>query len=407
MLAYGTYALKKPDEIEFVAVAEPNLERREQFRRLHHIPEEMCFSDWSELLDQPRIADAALICTQDTMHVEPSLKALEAGYHVMLEKPMAVEPELCIALGEQAQKYDRVFIICHVLRYTPFFKTIKGLLDDGRIGKLISIQHNENVGHLHQAHSYVRGNWRNSEQSSPMILAKSCHDMDIMLWLAGADCVKLSSFGSLTHFKEENAPEHAPARCMDGCPVQHECPYYAPAIYLTDNLSWPTNVISHDLTYEARVEALMNGLYGRCVYRCDNNVVDHQVVNMEFSNEVTAAFTMCAFTHEINRTLKLMGTKGEIRGNMNKNEIEVIDFSTGRKDRIELNDIHGSNGHGGGDEAIMREFVKLVSDDGDRAGLTTAHVSVQSHIMAFAAEKSRLEGSVIQLHEYMKELQGE
>ena len=198
---------------------------------------------------------------------------------------------------ETARKRGKVLSVCHVLRYTPFFSKIKELLDKGCIGRLISIQHNENVGYWHYAHSFVRGNWRNSEDSSPMILAKSCHDMDIMLWLAGADCRSISSYGSLTHFKSENAPEGAPYRCMDGCPVQNECPYYAPRLYLTENTSWPTSVISADTGIEARTKALREGPYGRCVYRCDNNVVDHQVVAIEFKNDVTAVFTMSAFTN--------------------------------------------------------------------------------------------------------------
>ncbi len=400
ILVYGPYALQHPDEIQFVAVAEPDVQKRERFQKAHGIPEDMCFSCWEELLQKDKLADVAFICTQDRMHFEPTLKALQTGYHVLLEKPMAVTPEECIIMGDYSKKYSRILSICHVLRFTKFYNTIKKLLDEGRIGSLISIQHNENVGYWHQAHSYVRGNWRNSETSSPMILAKSCHDMDILAWLVGADCVKVSSFGSLTHFKAENAPQGAPERCLDGCPAEAECPYHVSRIYLTENTGWPTSAISVDTSYDGRIKALKEGPYGRCVYRCDNNVVDHQVVNLEFANEVTVAFTMCAFTNEVGRTMKLMGTKGEIKGHMENNELEIVDFLTGKKEVISLNEKSDREGHGGGDTGIMGDFVRLVQLDGAAEGLTSAAKSVQSHLMAFAAEESRLTGKIVDLEKY-------
>lgn len=402
MYSYGSYVLNHPNEIQFVAVAEPDPERRNKFKSLHGLNNDVCFSDWKELLDKPRLADAVLICTQDRMHFEPAVKALEKGYHVMLEKPMSPDPRECIIMGEYARKYDRIFSICHVLRYTPFFRKLKMLLDQGRIGRLISIQHNENVGYYHYAHSYVRGNWRNSNESSPMILAKCCHDMDIMLWLAEADCTRISSFGSLSHFQKENAPHGAPERCTNGCPAENECPYYAPGLYLTDTARDFAKVLSIDTSTEGLMEALKKGPYGRCVYHCDNNVVDHQVVSIEFANEVTASFTMCGFTKEISRTMKLMGTKGEIRGAMEKNEIVIHDFKTGSEETIRLKE--SQYGHNGGDFGIMYDFVRLVQNDGLNKSHTSVDKSVQSHIMALAAEKSRLEKRVVNLREFEEQL---
>jgi predicted dehydrogenase len=399
-LTYTSYALQHPDEMQVVAVAEPNRDRREKVGRLHNIPEEMIFSDWNELLNRPKFADAVLICTQDRMHYEPTMKALDEGYHVLLEKPMSNDAAECIRMGDAAKRNDRVFSICHVLRYTPFFGTVKSLLEQGTIGKLMSIQHNENVAYWHQAHSFVRGNWRNSLESSPMILAKSCHDMDILLWLAGADCTRVSSFGTLSHFKAEEAPAGAPKRCLDGCPAADDCLYYAPNIYLTDNVGWPTSAVSDDLSYEGRLKALQEGPYGRCVYHCDNDVVDHQVVNMEFANEVTAVFTMSAFTKECTRTIKLMGTKGEIRASMEKQEIELIRFGSGKPELIRLNETEEFAGHGGGDAGLIRDFVRLVREGGALSGLTSADKSVQSHLMAFAAEQSRVQGRVVELREF-------
>ncbi|RED61901.1 Gfo/Idh/MocA family protein [Cohnella phaseoli] len=401
---YAEYALQNPYEMQIAAVAEPTAARREAFRERHRLPEDRVFAHWDELFAGPKLADAVMICTQDQQHFEPTMKALEAGYHVLLEKPMSSSPEECLAMGDMAARMNRVFSICHVLRYTNFFSTIKGLLDQGKIGKLMSITHNENVGYWHQAHSFVRGNWRRKDESSPMILAKSCHDLDILLWLAGADCTRVSSFGSLAHFTSENAPEGAPLRCLDGCPASEECLYYAPKLYLTDNTDWPTSAISDDISYEARYKALQEGPYGRCVYRCDNDVVDHQVVNLEFDNAVTVAFTMSAFTREISRTIKLMGTKGEIRGAMEKNEIEILHFGSGKTERIVFEDRGGHVGHGGGDWGLMRDFLRLVQADGGQQGLTSADRSVQSHMIAFAAEQSRVAGKTLELAEFVRGL---
>ncbi|HEY4391183.1 MAG TPA: Gfo/Idh/MocA family oxidoreductase [Paenibacillus sp.] len=398
---YLEYAMQHPHELEVVAVAEPVQERRESFQARHGIPDELCFEHWNELFAMPKLADAVLICTQDKQHFEPTMKALQLGYHVLLEKPMSPDPLECIQMGEMAAKSGLVFSICHVLRYAPFFSTLKELLNRGEIGQLMSIQHNENVGYWHQAHSFVRGNWRRKEESSPMILAKSCHDLDILLWLANADCTQVASFGSLGHFKASEAPEGAPLRCLDGCPVADQCLYYAPNLYLTDNTDWPTSAISNDMSYEARYKALQEGPYGRCVYHCDNDVVDHQVVNLEFANNVTAAFTMSAFTRDISRTIKLMGTTGEIRGAMEKNEIEVIHFN-GKVERISFEDMGGHVGHGGGDMKLVKDFLNLVRAEGKSQGLTSANHSVQSHLMAFAAEESRVEGRSIRMHEFVE-----
>lgn len=404
MYSYAEYALRNPEKIEFIAVAEPNAERRERFVKLHNIAPENAVDSWEKLLERPKMAEAAFICTQDQMHFEPAMMAFEKGYHVLLEKPMSTSAKECLAMGEYAEKHNRIFSICHVLRYTDFYTTIKGLLDGGRIGKLITVDQIENVGFWHFAHSYVRGMWRNKEQSGPVILTKCCHDMDILLWLAGDDCVSLSSYGSLSHFKKENAPKNAPLRCLDGCPLSDECQYYAPKTYMvTDKRFYPFQfMLCTDQSPTARMEALKTSQYGRCVYHCDNNVADHQVVNMQFKNGVTAAFTVSAFTEECTRTLKMMGTTGEIIGDMEKNEIIINDFTNGHKDVITLKE--AVSGHSGGDDGIMKDFINLVKADGNIKSLTNAKTSVQSHLMSFAAEESRLQGKTINLYDYKRTL---
>lgn len=399
-MVYSGFSLQHPQDLQIVAVADPDEVRRNRAKKKYGIAAERCYETWDELFAQPQQSEAIFICTRDRDHYEPAMKALEKGYHVLLEKPMSPNWEECIALGKQAEKYNRIFTICHVLRYSPFFRQIKELLDEGRIGRLMSIQHNENVGYWHQAHSYVRGYFNKSEDSSPMILAKSCHDLDIMLWLAGTDCLSVASYGHLSYFRPENAPPGAPKRCIDGCPVADTCVYYAPNTYLIDNGGWKAAAASNDPSYEARYKAMQEGPFGRCVFHSDNDVVDHQVVSMEFDNEITGVFTMSAFTEKCNRTLKLMGTEGEIRATMETNEIEIRRFGSGRQEIIRLQDPEGHVGHGGGDRRLIQDFVKVVRSGGERSSATSANTSIQSHLMAFAAERSRLEKRMVRLEEF-------
>ena len=267
---YSQYALDHPDEFQVVAVAEPDKERRESFAKRHNIPEELCFESYEELLGKEKLADCAMICTMDRMHYEPTIMALKKGYHVLCEKPMSPDKKEIIEMGEMAKKYDRILSVCHVLRYSPFFSKLKELLEEGKIGRLMTIQHMEEVGYWQQAHSFVRGNWRNKELSSPMILQKCCHDMDLYLWLADKKCKSLSSFGSTYLFKEENAPEGCTKRCLDGCKVKATCPYDAESIYLDSerigarngNTRWPLDVVTEIPTPESVEEALKTGPYG-------------------------------------------------------------------------------------------------------------------------------------------------
>lgn len=405
MQVYAAYALKYPQDFKIVAVAEPDPQRRAQMQRLHDIPDHMAFSTWEEILTKEKLADCAMICTMDLEHTEPVKAALEKGYHVMCEKPMSPDPRECVEMGRYARKYGKTLTICHVLRYSPFFTKVKSLLDSGVIGSVVNIQHTECVGYWHQAHSFTRGNWRNTQLSSPMILQKSCHDMDILSWLIGKKCVKVSSFGSLTHFRPENAPEGSALRCLDGCKVQQECPYDCRKIYLEDDEPHTPvirKVVALEGTNEAVEQALRTGPYGRCVYHCDNDVVDHQVVNLEYEGGITAGFTMCGFTYEESRIMSIMGTKGQILGNVRDNRIEVLDFRTGNRDVITVK--VGNSGHSGSDDAFMRGFLRTVESNGAFT-LSSAEQSVESHLVALAAEQSRVSGKTILLEEYRKELE--
>lgn len=397
--AYASYALNYPNEFKFVGVAEPREGRREAFRKAHNISIENCFSDWKEILSKPKMADCVLICTQDTMHYEPVKTSFEKKYHILCEKPMSPSREELIEIGNLSEKSNRVLSICHVLRYSPFFTKIKSLLEEEAIGKVVSIQHIESIGYWHMAHSFVRGNWRNKKASSPIILQKCCHDMDILNWLVGSRCKSVSSYGDLLHFKKDNAPKDAPKYCMDGCSQRDNCAFFAPRFYLehpkaiSDGFA---NVVSLDNSREGILKALEKGQYGRCVYACDNDVADNQVVNMQYENGVTVSFTMCAFTNNCERVINIMGTKGQIKGNMEENTIEIIDFVTGNKIEISLHT--PATGHSGSDVAMMKEFVSLVKSDGNAKCKSNAIEAIQSHLIALAAEESRVQqGKVIEL----------
>jgi predicted dehydrogenase len=445
--AYGPYALAHPDEIRFVAVAEPNDTRRTRFAEAHAIPRDRQFRTWEDVLDQGKIADAALVCTMDTLHAAPALAALEAGYDVLLEKPMATTLADCVHLVQTAERTGQLLQVAHVLRYTPFFSTLHDVVTSGRLGEIVTVEHRENVVYWHMAHSYVRGNWRRRDLSSPIILAKCSHDLDVLAWNLGR-CAKLNSFGSLRHFRRENAPLGAPERCTDGCPAANDCPWYAPRLYLDliplyyvarnspdfweragaslvlgfprlmgmirglippvaralDYREWPISAISEDTSPKARLHALETGPYGRCVYHCDNDVLDHQTVNMIFESGTSVVLVMNGHSHEEARTMRYDGTRATLRGKFTyglDDVIEIHDHRTGRMERIEFRDPDGLTGHGGGDEGVMAAFVRAVrgggTGEGGMATLTTARESLESHLMAFAADRARLDGEVVDM----------
>jgi len=400
--AYAPYAIDYPHELEFVAIAELNSERREAFAKKFALSEEQCYATWQEMLQDDIEAEVAFICTLDREHYEPTIKAIEKGYHVLLEKPMSPDPQECISMVEIAKKHNKLLTICHVLRYTPFWQNIKTIIKEGKIGDIVSIQLNENVEVMHMSHSFVRGNWNNSDVSSPMILQKSCHDMDILMYLMDQKCKHVSSFGSLMHFKEANAPKDGPLRCLDGCPIENDCAFHAGKYYLGEGKGWAKK-FTMDHSREGIIHALNTTSYGKCVYRSDNNVVDHQVVNLEFENGATATFSMCGFTREQTRIVQIMGTKGEIRGKMDEDTISVFDFLTKHETITHLS--KPKSGHGGGDEAIVRDFLREVRNYPGDESRSSAAVSLESHLLAFAAEASRRQnGKVIQIANYSNEV---
>jgi len=405
---YAQFAEAYPERLKIVGVAEPRKWNREHLASLHQIPAENVVSDWREFASRPRFADAVFICTQDAMHVEPAVAFADLGYHMLLEKPMAPSASECEEIYQAVKRNNILFAVCHVLRYTRYTQTLKALIDSGAIGEIVNLQHLEPVGYWHQAHSFVRGNWRNEAESSFMLLAKSCHDMDWIHYIMGSQCVSISSFGTLKHFKRSEKPAQAgdALRCVQ-CAYEPECPYSAKKIYLgrvkAGETGWPVDVLTPNPTLESVTAALESGPYGRCVYECDNDVVDNQVVNMLFSGGQTATFTMTAFNKAAHRKTRIFGTRGEIYGDGQM--IEVFDFLTDQTRVIDTEATAATandegtvlGGHGGGDYGLMDRFVQAVCEQNQQLILSDADESLKTHLMVFAAEQARRENRVINL----------
>lgn len=408
---YAHAAEVYPEKMEITAIADINPQKVRMVAEKYHIPAERCYSSVEEMLKEDRLADVMFITTHDRQHVGHAIPALEKGYHILLEKPISPELEECREIVKVAKRCERKVVVCHVLRYTPVYRKVKEILDSGVLGNIVNIVASENVGWYHMAHSFVRGNWRNSDLSSPMILQKCCHDMDLYLWLADKECESLSSFGSTYLFKKENAPEGCAERCLDGCKVKDSCPYDAEAIYLDDqrigarngNKCWPLDVVIEVPTPEAIEKALKSGPYGRCVYHCDNNVVDHQIVNMNMTDGSTMSFAMSGLTADFARHAQFCGTKGEMKVTMgswdlDEDMIEVSVYGPEmKKEVIPAADLaEDFSGHGGGDLIMVEEFIDILLGNREESpSITSLEKSVESHYCALAAEQSRLQGGAV------------
>jgi predicted dehydrogenase len=395
---YASYAKEHPDRAKVVGVAEPREYYREKMTKEYAVPDEHVFNDWKTMAKRDRFADLAIITTQDHMHRDPAIAFAKKGYHILLEKPMAPDEKSCRDITKAVVGKKIMFAVGHVLRYTRYTQRLKAIINSGRIGEIISIQHLEPVGFWHQAHSFVRGNWRNEKESSFMLLTKSCHDLDWIRYIIGKRCVTVSSFGSLTHFTKQNKPAIAGNNCLE-CDFEPDCPYSAKRIYLgflkRGNTGWPVSTITEDATPVGVVMALREGPYGRCVYECDNDVVDHQVVNMEFEGGETASFTMTAFTKARQRETRIFGTRGEIYGNGTK--IQVYEFLTGKSEIIDTSAEVPSSlaNHGGGDYGLIHSLIAAIAEEDSSKILSGPEESLESHLMVFAAERSRKEKKIV------------
>ena len=389
---YLEYIEKHPEFVRLVGVVELNDIRRIKVAERFALDASCCYSDYSEFFRRPLQTDAVMICTPENMHFEPAMQAIEAGYHVLLEKPIAQTLEECQAIGEAARKKGVLGSVCHVLRYHPYFMKIKELGDSGELGQIISINHRTSVGVDRTAHGFVRGIWRSERFSNPMLMSKCCHDIDFLLWLTKTPCRKLTSFGSLRWFKEKNAPEGSAERCVD-CKVETSCPFSAIDLYKVRR-DWIANFdVPVGKTIDDVIETqLREGLYGRCVYRCDNDVVDHQIVSMEMESEVTINFSMDIFTLKDNRETHISLTEGEIDGD--ETRLRVRRFRGAEETVYDFSDLSHQPFHAGADLAIIADFIDAIRA-GRRDLVTSIERSVESHRICFEAERSRKEQRTI------------
>ncbi len=401
---YGNYMNKLKDKYSIVSICDLKQAKLDKYAKDFAVEKENCFLDENEFFKQKR-SDLLIIATQDADHVRHALKALELGYHILLEKPISASESECDALLKAERQSKGKILVCHVLRYTVMIRKVKELLDSGVIGKLIYIDHTERIGYWHMAHSYVRGNWRKSSETSPILMAKCCHDLDLIQYFAGSRCKTVSSQGSLSWFKKENAPKDSADRCVL-CKYADDCPYSAKRFYITDWIKydkpqdWPYNVLVDDfLTEENLMEALKNGPYGRCVYRSDNDVFDNQHVELCFENDVRAVLKMQAFTHKGGREIILYGSLGQIKLDEQLDSIDLMVFGK-EVERFKISEMvdlsNDSFGHGGGDAVMVNELYDMLTNGTMGTGETSLEKSIESHKIAFSAEISAKEGGTVQ-----------
>lgn len=393
---YSRYASSYPGEMTLVGIAEPVKIRQDKFKAEHNLEEKNIFNTWEDVFEKPKFADFVIISTWDRLHYAPAMKAIEMGYHVLLEKAIAQSWEECQDILAQAKKYNRIVGICHVMRYAPYFIKMREIIQNGELGDVVSIQHLEPIESIHFSHSFVRGNWRNEKESNPCLLSKSCHDLDIVYWLLGKSCKQVSSFGDLNYFTTPNAPSGSTLMCTGGCKVESTCPYSAKRIYYTNKRGVSHLIDLQPWDAEKVMKAIDEGPYGRCVFHCDNDVVDHQIVNMVFEDNITVAFSMEAHTSYGGRRTRIMGTKGDLVGD--SSNLTVYDFSARKSvtyKSIDLGKEYSGGGHGGGDYGLVHDFLQAVYQEDESLLSSTIEDSMESHYIGFKAEESRNSGGQV------------
>lgn len=398
---YGDYAVEYPDQLDIVGVAEPIAIRNDRYAKKHAIPDANRFHTWEDVFKKPKFADAVIISTPDQLHYGPCMAALKMGYNVLLEKPISPSETECRDILELTKKSGKIVAVCHVLRYAPYFIKLRELMQSGAIGEIISLQHMEPIEHTHMAHSYVRGNWHNSATTTPILLAKSCHDLDIIKWMLGKESESIQAFGDLKWFRKEKAPAGSTARCTDGCAIESTCPYSALKIYYRKRQR--TYVFDLPEDKDKQGDAILGFLkttnYGRCVYRMENDQCDHYTTNILFKDNITASFNMEAFTPWGGRRTRVMGSMGFIEGDMSK--FTIYDFRTDQSKTYESKVLDVANykneGHGGGDWRLVADWIQAVSQQNPNLLTSTIDASIESHVMCFMAEESRVKKKVMDI----------
>ncbi len=407
--AYGRYLITQKDKFKITHICDINAVRLNKYGELFEVTEENRFASEEEFFEK-KLSDVLFITTGDGLHIRMAKKALQLGYDIVMEKPISDKAEELRELAELARETGKKIMVCHVLRYTVMMRKLKEILNSGAIGKLISIDHTENVVYWHEAHSYVRGNWRNRKVAAPMIMAKCCHDLDLIQDFAGSQCKSVSSMGSLAYFKPEFKPEGAADRCVN-CKYVDSCVYSAKKIYIDmwKTCGKPVNLFPFNLitdayptTEEALLESITTSPYGRCVFACDNDVVDNQTVIMQFENGVTATLKMEAFVKNGGRDIRFFGTDGELELREGEGTITLRKYF-GEDTVWKIADLTDDlEGHGGGDHRMIDELYDIMTGKSPKVA-TSIDESIESHYMALAAEESRLAGGkLVQIENYRK-----
>ena len=409
--AYGRYIYSLKDQYKITSLCEVNAYRLKKYGDAYEIPESERFLDEDDFFANKR-SDVLVIATMDRDHVRQAVKALDLGYDLVLEKPISEDVEELRMLVKKAKEKGAMVMVCHVLRYNIMIRKVKDLLDSGVIGRLITMDQTENVGYWHQAHSFVRGNWRNREETTPMIMQKCCHDLDLIQYFISSRCKSVASMGALSYFKAENRPEGATDRCLD-CKYQNKCKFSAKSIYLDgwknggrkDEMPYTLITDVLPLTEEALLTSLRESNYGRCVFACDNNVVDNQTLIMQFENGITATLKMEGFTADGGRDIRFFGTEGELEVCEEEDRIVLHRFMeepiTWKISEL-VDDLggQGTGNHGGSDHRMIDTLYQIYFTDKLNAA-SSIEASVESHYMALAAEESRLNGGkLIEIENY-------
>lgn len=413
-LVMAGYALKHPEAMQIVGVADPNSRRREKVARLYNLPAQRCYQTAEALAKDPRFADFAINGTMDHQHVPTSLPLLAAGYHLLLEKPFATHEDELWELVDAARRCDRHVAICHVLRYAPFYAAIREKVAEGVVGDILNLQATEHVSYHHHAVGYVRGKWNREDTChSTMLMAKSCHDLDLLTWMkSGIAPTRVASFGSNVQFRPERAPAGSGTRCLVDCAIEKDCLYSARKHYIDHPDRWRFYVwasLEHieKPTIEQKIASLKtDNPFGRCVWKCDNTVVDHQSVVVEFADGATATLNMIGGTAKPERSLHLVGTRGEIEGKMGESRFVIrrIDPRPGHEyaeewvDLRQGGDMTGAfGGHGGGDQRLVQDFVSRLRGAPTSRSATTLEDSISGHLLGFYADRSRVAGHMLEL----------
>lgn len=401
-LIYGDVSLRYPEKLKIVAVADICSEKADYAAERYGIPKERVFYSLEELLKAGKIADVVINGTLDEMHVPTSLPLLAQGYDMLLEKPFATSPSELAELYVAARHNKSRIFVCHVLRYSAYYRAIHKLLSQGVIGKVVSINMAADVSLHHIIVSFVRGQWNNETTSAPLFLAKCCHDIDLMTWLMGENTPEtVYSVGGDYTFDEKLAPKDAGNRCLVDCPREKECPYSAAKHYLGKNCGHAYLVWGNtDLTEEEKINALKReNPYGRCVWKCDHKGVDHQTVTVTFADGAIGVFTLTGGAPKDERRIHIVGTKGSIAGVFEENSFTLrhYDNEKGYTEDVITDLLSADALHGGGDEDLTLDFCRYIQGDEPSCSCTELNESLTGHLVVFAAEKSRKTGKPVHM----------